>query len=477
MRNYGGVLKKKTCSWLDGNINGGVQMLAGKVFSCCVCSQQILPKMYNDFSEVTAREIMDARKIFMEKLNNSEVCDGCPMIVEKDEEDIDEEKIGYLSFGNFSSCNLRCKYCYFTDEELSKPTNPMQRKILPFVEDCHKFGFLKKDFTLGLAGGEPLFFDDIEETCRFMSENYEESGLTLLSNSSVTSKAKALAPKLANLPKNIRTQLYTSIDAGTPETYKLIRGRDLYNEVTNNILTYAKLNSFTTINLKYILLNNTPNIEDKDIFGFLDFVNEVLNSTDSNIAVTIDKDMFDVTEFEGKILEAAAKLYYVSQYILNINLSFGGGGINAATPQGQKKIKKIKNKAQEYAVSEKSDYEKECLKILKNNNRKLQRHIQRYQNKINQISKDYKDKKILVYGAGVHSNILFDNCDFSTLNIKAVSDIKFDGTERYYGYKTVKFDDINNEDYDLIVFALLNKKYALEDLKNKQITLPFESII
>lgn len=451
-------------------------MLAGKVFSCCVCSQEILPKMYNDFSEVTAREIMDARKIFMEKLNNSEFCNGCPMIIEKDEEDIDEDKIGYLSFGNFSSCNLRCKYCYFTDEELSKPTKPMQRRILPFVEDCHKSGFLKNDFTLGLAGGEPLFFDDIEETCLFMSKNYEESEVTLLSNSSVTSKVETLAPKLAKLPKNISLQLYTSIDAGTPETYKLIRGRDLYNEVTNNILTYAKLNSFTTINLKYILLNNSPNIEDKDIFGFLDFVNRVLNSTDSNITLTIDKDMFDVTEFEGRILEAAAKLYYVSKYILNINPSFVGGGINAGTPHGQKSIKKIKNKAQEYANSEKSNYETEQLNRLKNNNEKIRRHIQRYQDKINQIAKDYADKKILIYGAGIHSNILFENCDFSNLNIKAVSDIKFDGSENYYGYKTVKFDDINNEDYDLIVFTLLNNKNALDDLKNKQITLPYESV-
>ena len=74
---------------------------------------------------------------------------------------------------------------------------------------------------------------------------------------------------------------------------------------------------------------------------------------------------------------------------------------------------------------------------------------------INKISRKYKDKKIIVYGAGSFSKSIFEKYDLSELNIIAVADLKFETAleKEFYGYKGVSPEDISNLKADIILIA------------------------
>ena len=50
---------------------------------------------------------------------------------------------------------------------------------------------------------------------------------------------------------------------------------------------------------------------------------------------------------------------------------------------------------------------------------------QNAQKQINKLSRKLKNKKVVIYGAGNFSKVLFENYDLSKFNILAVSDKKF----------------------------------------------------
>ena len=75
---------------------------------------------------------------------------------------------------------------------------------------------------------------------------------------------------------------------------------------------------------------------------------------------------------------------------------------------------------------------------------------------INRLSKRLKNKKVLIYGAGLVSKILFENYDLSKLNVVGISDRRFENSEDEYfnNIKIIKPEDIANVDFDVILFAL-----------------------
>ena len=72
--------------------------------------------------------------------------------------------------------------------------------------------------------------------------------------------------KLKDLMENGRiTSIITSLDAGTPETFKKIKQRDMFCKVLDNLSKYPV--NKTNLNLKYIFLEGV-NDNETDIDGF-----------------------------------------------------------------------------------------------------------------------------------------------------------------------------------------------------------------
>jgi hypothetical protein len=89
------------------------------------------------------------------------------------------------------------------------------------------------------------------------------------------------------------------------------------------------------------------------------------------------------------------------------------------------------------------NYEK-MLEYLKN--KKTQNHIDK-------LAKKYNDKTILIYGAGLFFDVLFENFDLSKLNIIAISDKKFEHYEEFKGIRAISPSNIKDLSFDIILIA------------------------
>ena len=98
---------------------------------------------------------------------------------------------------------------------------------------------------------------------------------------------------------------------------------------------------------------------------------------------------------------------------------------------------------------------------------------------IDKLAKKYKNKKILLYGAGLVSDVLFENFDMSKLNIVGISDKRFEGfnEEKYFEIKTYKPDEIKDLDFDILLVALKNYKFMKSILKKNGCNKKIVSII
>lgn len=89
-------------------------------------------------------------------------------------------------------------------------------------------------------------------------------------------------------------------------------------------------------------------------------------------------------------------------------------------------------------------------------------YIKKYDisNNINNLASKYKDKRIILYGAGKFAQYLFENYDFSKLNIVAIADKKFetDCQHEFYNLNCVKPEELKVLNYDAII--VLNQEYG-----------------
>jgi len=60
------------------------------------------------------------------------------------------------------------------------------------------------------------------------------------------------------------------------------------------------------------------------------------------------------------------------------------------------------------------------------------------QKRVDQLAQKYKNRKIIIYGAGLLAEVLFDNYDLSGLDVIAVADMKFDAESiDFKSYKAI----------------------------------------
>lgn len=88
------------------------------------------------------------------------------------------------------------------------------------------------------------------------------------------------------------------------------------------------------------------------------------------------------------------------------------------------------------------------------------------QEKINKLAKKYKNKRVVLYGAGQFSHCIFENYDLSKLNIVAVADKKFEenANHEFYNLNCVKPADLKVMDYDVILIMNFDTRHFVNIL-------------
>lgn len=90
-----------------------------------------------------------------------------------------------------------------------------------------------------------------------------------------------------------------------------------------------------------------------------------------------------------------------------------------------------------------------------------------FEKRIEELSVKYKDKRIILYGAGYYFDTINEFFDLSKLNIIGLADIKFTGETFYSGYKTFAPNQIVQEKPDAVLVTIPDASIAEEFFHNK----------
>ncbi len=91
------------------------------------------------------------------------------------------------------------------------------------------------------------------------------------------------------------------------------------------------------------------------------------------------------------------------------------------------------------------------------------------QKQINKLAKKFKNKKVVIYGAGKYFKNLYDNFDLSKLNVIAICDRKFETnkTANDTSYNALTPDELQEYDFDVILVALYDDIKLINYLKQE----------
>lgn len=221
------------------------------------CSNASGPVFYPQYdgSEIDWNYVYKVRKNCVKEINSffskksfPDECKGCfeiesglidtkikdfPNLVEK------------IYFQNFMSCNAKCSYCTFADEERG-----FRYKVLPIVKSLIEQKILSKSAHVYMSGGETTISPEFEELLSLLL-NYLNSRIEL-----ITSGIKYCHSIEEGFIKDKLTMLL-SLDSGKRETYNKIKNVDSFDIVVDNLKRYtiASEHAKEFITLKYILVD------------------------------------------------------------------------------------------------------------------------------------------------------------------------------------------------------------------------------
>ena len=185
------------------------------------------------------------------------ICHGCNQV--KNYVFPSEKKIRIMSCAFIAPCQLSCLYCVSPNAQ--RPLSEEVKSVVKSFDWQRFFRYMKEndliaeDAYLIVAGGEFTICPRKNELLDII-EKY---------NLQVDTNAIIFDERLAMLTARPGGSLMISVDAGTGETYKRIKGLDAFEKVWNNIQNYIEHDVCVTV--KYILL--PENSTEPDITGFI----------------------------------------------------------------------------------------------------------------------------------------------------------------------------------------------------------------
>ena len=150
-------------------------------------------------------------------------CQRCPRLTEGEwtVAEMGNYAIDEVTVAPFSSCNIRCNYCYtVTNPDQTSPLSKAPR-VLPVFEELIERKLLAPHATVRFSGGEPTLSPEFEPLLTLLN-NY---GVRSIVYTNATKRSEAIIEAL----KRDKVELILGIDAATVGVYKAIKKMN-YNE-------------------------------------------------------------------------------------------------------------------------------------------------------------------------------------------------------------------------------------------------------
>ena len=258
----------KICKYIES----GVRFSYEGITCCCAntfISPVIITAQEMASGKVTYDLVVQRRIELFETLNGlregpTGSCLKCNLLMQREYKDVCFEYLGghgYTSGFNiqhFTACNLRCSYCAFTVQNNFKP--PIYKNIIEFIELFRSRGKLIGGNWIEFNGGEPTLLDDFDDILDYLVNN--NCGQVMLFSNSLK-----YSQSVYNALKDNKIYITTSLDAGTPSTYKAMKKVDGFTKVIDNMIRYKGGQTKAMFVLKYIICET--NRTDDDLYGFV----------------------------------------------------------------------------------------------------------------------------------------------------------------------------------------------------------------
>lgn len=288
IQNYEPYAKYLSCEFLQHLV-----VMGGNGLQPC-CASMFKHKSpvlsYESTLETSLEKFLFMREnlIYEIKKGNAEntPCAGCSGINERYY--ASSPQIREINFSFTKFCNFNCAYCNSASRSYKSLSEKEKERLNKFslsesVLAAKKLGIVNDETVFDLASGELTAQRDCDE----ILDTLIASGgfIDIFTNAGIFSQ------KIAHGFDKGQVSILVSIDCGTRETFKKIKGVDLFEKVCENLRKYS--DAGVLIKLKYILLNSV-NDNDDDIDGFVRLCRKI-----KPFSVHLTRDLH-----EGKITES-----------------------------------------------------------------------------------------------------------------------------------------------------------------------------
>jgi poly(ribitol-phosphate) beta-N-acetylglucosaminyltransferase len=356
----------RTCCqrfFVDGKIKGDVSLVS-----------------LNEERNVSYNEIISAKKSLIDGINNGtdDRCTGCPLLRRADWPEIEHEKVGTISIENHSVCNMRCTYCSETYYGGVKPKYNLEFLLADMPE-------VSRDLHIAWGGGEPTLGNEFERLFTIVNKKYIPKTQRVFSNALKYSKALQ-----ANLDAGL-TSLTTSIDAGSEETFRIVRGAKRFEKVLNNLRQYSAVNP-DHVTIKYIFTDDNYQIDELEKFVEKIIIHDLFRC---NFLISAD---FKIEDLNDKKILSLMILYWLLHKKGILAVTFDDHVYKRINEIGLKYL----------SISDGLNLPKEYIELIGD---------------INASVKAHKDKDIIVWGVGEFSKKVFQSSkNLKNMNISMIVD-------------------------------------------------------
>lgn len=242
------------------NITNDLNFEPGSLQPCCnTKALRRLPQFafsggHVDMNAYKARMVEAVKEL----QQGGSMCAGCDKLVDVDipeggQWDLDIRFATVSINKHRHICNCRCVYC-----DLWR--NPRDSyAILPPLRSLWSQKALRQDCFFSWGGGEPCIIKDFEETSAWILRH----GFFQY----VHTNALRFSPVLADILRQGRGGVNISIDSGSAETYRAVKGLDGFARVTDTLRQYAEAaKHMYEVHLKYIVFERNNGLEEIERF-------------------------------------------------------------------------------------------------------------------------------------------------------------------------------------------------------------------
>jgi organic radical activating enzyme len=324
------------------HLQRGLVFYPGKVHACCANPVTGRTPVIAEFAggDLSIEAVVAGRKRITDQHKAGIIvpeCEQCPRLAEdtweQDDPRYGAEPINEVTIAHFTTCNIRCNYCYTVRSEADAmaPLSKVPR-LLGTFEKLVERGDLAPFSTIRFSGGEPTLLPEFEPLLTLLADH----GVRSIVYTNATRRSPAILRALAR----DKVELILGIDAATRETYKAIKKMDYNEAVWENVAAYAKAavpGSSNKIWGKFIFTLQNYNEARQFVERAVEAgLRHIYYDFDSNNTIDVIEGIRS-TGLPDEICERLAELRYDCA-VNGIEVSFAESGVAWLTPERTARI-------------------------------------------------------------------------------------------------------------------------------------------